>query len=117
MGWTVKFNHLGAVAEALPQRINKEVQDVADAMALELKSTLWVDTGMIRRVTTSKDDNVMHAQVDIGYNRGHGFYSRFNEWGTIKQAARPIVGPTAERFRPRYEQEMAQSVSEACDAQ
>jgi HK97 gp10 family phage protein len=128
MGWTVKYNHLGAVAEELPDRIGKEVQNVADEMVLQLKSTLWIDTGLVRRVTTvdsGQDAGAdvdaagagMHAQIDVGYNRGHGFYSRFNEWGTIKQAARPIVGPTAEAFRPRFAQEMGQGVAEACEAQ
>lgn len=117
MGWTVRSNHLGAVAERLPRRIDDAVGDVADGLALILKGTLWIDTGMIRRVTTAEGRGHLHAEVWIGYNRGHGFYSRFQEWGTIKQAARPIVGPTAEAFRPRFAEEMGQAVSEACEAQ
>lgn len=117
MGWTVRFNHLGAVAVELPRRIDQEVDAVADAMALELSSTLWIRTGLVRRVTTSHDEGTNHAEVWIGYNRGRGFYSRFQEWGTIKQAARPIVGPTAAVFAVRYVEEMGQAVREACDAQ
>ena len=32
MGWTVVYNHLGAVAEEMPRAINKGVQDVMDLL-------------------------------------------------------------------------------------
>jgi hypothetical protein len=117
MGWTVRYNHLGAIGEELPRRMDDAVGEAAEGLALILKGILWIDTGMVRRVTTDAGRRHLHAEVWIGYNRGHGFYSRFQEWGTIKQAARPIVGPTSEVFRPRYIEEMSQAVSEACDAQ
>jgi HK97 gp10 family phage protein len=117
VGWHIKFNHFGAVAVEMKKRIDDEVDDAAQALALELKSTLWRDTGLVRRVTVNKPQGLNHAEVWIGYNRGQGFYSRFQEWGTIKQAARPIVGPAADALRPRYVEEMGHAISEAADAQ
>lgn len=112
----VVYNHLPAVIVALERNIDNAVDEAAEGLALILKGILWVDTGMIRRVTTHKDQGKNHAEVWIGYNRGHGFYSRFQEWGTVKQAARPIVGPTSHLFQKRYEEEMAHAIREACDA-
>lgn len=115
-GWTVRYNHLGAVAREMPVRIDKQVDDTAEVLTSTFKSLLWVDTGMIRRVTTEKVEGWMHAEIWIGYNRGHGFYSRFQEWGTHKQAARPIVGPTVHAYEPLYAERMASAVRKACDA-
>jgi HK97 gp10 family phage protein len=116
VGWHVRYNHLGAVAAAMPKAIGGQVDDTARKMVAEFKTTLWVDTGMIRRVTSVHGQSHNHAEVWIGYNRGHGFYSRFQEWGTIKQNARPIVGPTAHRYEPLYAKAMADSVRKACNA-
>jgi HK97 gp10 family phage protein len=116
MGWTVRYNHLGAVARHLPKNIDDQVQKTGDDITNILKLTLWVDTRMIRRVTTKVSDRPMHAEVWIGYNRGHGFYSRFQEWGTHKQAARPIVGPTAHVFEPIYAEQMTSAVRKAAFA-
>lgn len=112
----VRYNHLPAVIAALGEGIDDAVDETANDMASDLKVTLWVDTGLIRRVTVDKPAGVLHAEVWIGYNRGHGFYSRFQEWGTVKQAARPIVGPTAHRYEAIYAKKMANAIRQACNA-
>ena len=100
----------------MPKAIDDQVGDTAQKLVDELKTTLWVDTGVVRRVTSVHGRGSMHAEVWIGYNRGHGFYSRFQEWGTVKQKARPIVGPTAHRHEPIYATDMARAVRRACNA-
>jgi hypothetical protein len=98
VGVRVRYNHFGAIARALPRELDKAVKGTADDMAQELKGTLWEDTGKLRRVTTAWDAGPLHAEVHIGYYLSHGFYSGFQEFGTVKQAARPIVTPTAHRY-------------------
>lgn len=112
----VRYNHLPAVIAALPKAIEDGVDETANDMATELKGTLWIDTGLVRRVTVDRPEGSLHAEVWIGYNRGRGFYSRFREWGTVKQAARPIVGPTAHRYEQIYARKMAKKIREACRA-
>jgi HK97 gp10 family phage protein len=112
----VRYNHLPAVIHALPRAIDEQVDKTANDMATELKGTLWEDTGLVRRVTVDRGAGAFHAEIWIGYNRGHGFYSRFQEWGTVKQAARPIVGPTAHRYERIYAMAMARAVKRACNA-
>jgi HK97 gp10 family phage protein len=111
----LKYNHLPRIIKRLPGAIDDEVNEAAEDMAAVLKTILWVDTGMIRRVTTDREQGEFHAEVWIGYNRGHGFYSRFQEWGTEKQAARPIVGPTAHSYEPVYASLMSRAIRKACD--
>ena len=115
-GWRVRSNHLGAVAKRMPRELDKGVMEVSDELTRKLKGTLWVRTGMIRRVTTEKDIRPLHAEVWIGYYLGHGFYSGFQEFGTRRQVARPIVTPTAHEFERQYRLEMAERVRRACEA-
>jgi HK97 gp10 family phage protein len=116
MGVTVRSNHFGAIAYAMPREIDEAVLGEAEDMATELKQTLWIDTGLVRRVTVARDLGRYHAEVWIGYNRGKGFYSRFQEWGTRFHAARPIVGPTAHQHEPLYAKRMTAAVRKACAA-
>jgi len=116
MGIHVKYNYFGAIAAAMGKNIDDAVDAEAQDMARELKTILWVDTGMVRRVTVDKPAGKLHAEVWIGYNRGQGFYSRFQEWGTYRQRARPIVGPTAHRHEPMYARRMTEAVKDACRA-
>lgn len=117
MGFHVKYNHFGAIARRMPQEIDSTVDKIASDMATEFKTTLWEDTGLVRRVTVDRSRGKNHAEVWIGYNRGRGFYSRFQEWGTVKQRARPIVGPTAHRYEANLRLDMAKAVARAVSAQ
>lgn len=116
MGVRVRYNHFGAIARAMPREINNGVDEAAEELSGILKGILWIDTGKIRRVTTDEAAGAMHAEVHVGYYLGHGFYSGFQEFGTVKQVARPIVGPTAQAFEPRYARIMAVKVARAVSA-
>jgi HK97 gp10 family phage protein len=110
----VVYNKLPKIIDALPVNIDKEVNDAATDIADVLKSRLWVDTGTLRRVTTDFTPGFNHAEVWIGYYLGKGFYSGFQEWGTVKQDARPIVGPTAHQYETVYASNMEKAVRKAC---
>lgn len=118
MGFKVRYNRLGAIGKAMPRELQDGVDDVSDSMVRELKTTLWIRTGKIRRVTTEHDQRKLHAEVWVGYYLGHGFYSGFQEFGVASRgiAPRPIVAPTAHVFEPKYALEMAEKVKDACDA-
>lgn len=118
MGWTVKYNHFGAIAARLPHELADGVDDAAESMVRELKTVLWKDTGMIRRVTTDRGLSRMHAEVDVGWYLGQGFYSGFQEFGVASRglAPRPIVAPLAHQYERQYRLEMAEKIRTACDA-
>lgn len=114
-GWRVNYNHLPKIIVRLPKAIDEEVDEAAIDLAVTLKGILWVDTTLLRRVTTDHPPGNNHAEVHVGYYRGHGFYSGFQEFGTIRQVARPIVVPTAHQFEPVYASNMGRAVKKACD--
>lgn len=114
-GWTVEFNHLPKIIGRLPKAIDEEVDDAGEDLAAMLKGILWIDTGLLRRVTTNHPPGTNHTEVQIGYYRGHGFYSGFQEFGTRRQVARPIVVPSAHAFEPVYASNMGRAVRRACD--
>lgn len=113
-GWTVKSNHLPKIIARLPHAIDDEVDEAGEDLAGSLKGILWIDTGMIRRVTTNHPPGENHTEVQVGYYLGHGFYSGFQEFGTRRQVARPIVVPTAHAFEPIYASNMGRAVKRAC---
>lgn len=113
-GWTVHSNKLPIIIGRLPRAIDDEVDEAGEDLAAVLKGILWVDTGMIRRVTTNHPPGANHTEVQIGFYRGHGFYSGFQEFGTRRQLARPIVVPTAHIFEPTYASNMGRAVRRAC---
>lgn len=113
----VKTNHVPAVIKAMPEKIDGAVKDEARGMAAELKQIVWYRYGYIKGATVPRIATPMyHAEVWVGYNKEQGFYSRFQEWGTIYQAPRPLVGPTAHAHEPLFAQRMADAVKEACRA-
>jgi len=117
-GWTVKYNNFGAIARRMPRELADGVDEVAESMVRELKTILWKDTGMIRRVTTERGLSRMHAEVDVGWYLGQGFYSGFQEFGVpaYGRPPRPIVAPLAHQYERQYRLEMAEKVRKACDA-
>jgi HK97 gp10 family phage protein len=110
----VVYNKLPKIIAALPDNVDDEVDAAAKDLSDYLKGVLWVDTGLIRRVTTDHPPGTNHAEVWIGYYLGRGFYSGFQEFGTRKQAARPIVGPAAHQYEPVYASNMEKAVRKAC---
>lgn len=114
MGWTIRSNRLPDVARALPQHVDKGVNEAADRLSTLLAGVVWKRTGMISRVTTSRSRGEMHAEVAVGWYLGKGFYSGFQEFGTSRQGARPIVLPTAQGFTAEFVEIMKKAVEEAC---
>lgn len=111
----VRKNKFPTIISRLPDAIDDEVQTAAEDLSGYLKGVLWVNSGMIRRVTTEHEGGSMHSEVWVGYYLGRGFYSGFQEFGTVKQAARPIVGPAGFEYEPVYASNMSKAVRRACD--
>jgi HK97 gp10 family phage protein len=114
-GIRVIRNDFPKVIAALPKAIDEEVDDSGDDLSDTLSATIWRDTGLLSRVTTNHEEGTNHCEISVGYYLGQGFYSGFQEFGTRKQAARPIVRPTAHAFEPVYARNMSKAVEDACD--
>lgn len=108
-GWRVIRNDLPALISRLSDELDAAVQNTADELAQDLSTRVWRRTGMISRHSEVYDTALMRASVAVGWVGGKGFYSGFQEFGTRRQAARPIVAPTA----VEYEQIFASNTEEA----
>jgi HK97 gp10 family phage protein len=113
----VKYNHLPAVIKMLPKEIGRGLDEFVDHLDNELKSRVWRRYGIVTSTIQDRDPAALHANISVGLRSDRGFYSRFNEWGTVKQSARPVVGPVAHESEPKFAQIMEKHIKRACDAQ
>ncbi len=107
-------NDIPEILRKLPRAVDDAVDAEARAMARVLSDRVWYRYGYVEQATVARTAGKNHAEVWCGFNKSTGFYSRFNEWGTRYQAARPIVGPTAHEHEPIFARRMADAVREAC---
>ncbi len=112
----VRYNRLPAIMKELPRKIDGAVDEEARIMAQELEQAVWFRYGYVKDATSARTRGRYHAEVWCGLNRSTGFYSRFQEWGTVNQQRRPVVGPTAHAHEPIYARRMTKAVRDACDA-
>jgi HK97 gp10 family phage protein len=108
-------NEFPEIIRDLPDAVDKGAKETADHMASVVADRVWHLLGFVEQASVDRPSTKGALyEVVCGFNRGMGFYSRFNEWGTVKQAARPIVGPTAHEFEPEYARVMSRFVRQAC---
>ena len=116
MGFRVKRNDLPKIIARLPDAIDREVDESGEVLMDALRPILWRDTGKLARVSRAHLPGTNHCEVQVGFYLGQGFYSGFQEFGTVKQGARPIVTPTAHSFEPVYASFMSDAVRKAVNA-
>ena len=121
-GWRVVRNDFPTVISGMRREIPDGVDRTGTELAEHLRPILWIDTGVLKSTTEVYREGGARVSVGVGLNparsghgaRAHGFYAAYQEFGTSRQPARPIVGLTAMLFELRYAQIMADAVREAC---
>ena len=108
-------NDIPETIRKLNKNVDRAVDNEARVMADEIAAIVWYRYGYVQDATVARTRGANHAEVWCGFNRSTGFYSRFNEWGTIYQNARPIVGPNAHAHEAIYAKNMADAVRDACN--
>jgi hypothetical protein len=116
MGWRIKRNDFPDIIRKMPKEIDQAVQDMADDLAIALADRVWVDTGVVQRGIDVYERRDMHARVGVGWYLASGFYTGFQELGTRRQAARPVVVPTAHEAEPIFAAYVEKAVKRACGA-
>lgn len=107
-------NRVPQVIERLPREVDRAVDDTADGIAEQVRAGAWVDTGvLVSTVKPETDGPPMRSTVGIGEHEGRGFYAGFNEFGTSRQTARPVVVPAAHAHEPVLAVEVADAVQRA----
>ena len=113
-GWRVVRNDFPTVISGMQRNIPKGVDTAGTELEDYLEPLIWVDTGVLKGTARTESTGRTSVQVAVGWNTGVGFYAAYQEFGTSRQRARPIVGPAAMLFELRYAQIMADAVREAC---
>jgi HK97 gp10 family phage protein len=122
LSWRVVRNDFPRVIAGMRRELPLGVEATGTEMVEHLIPILWVDTGILRSTAEVYKEGGLRVSVGVGLNparsghgaRAHGFYAAYQEFGTSRQRARPIVGPTAMLFETRYAQRMAEAVRKAC---
>lgn len=102
---TIKSNKLPQIIAKLPDASDKGLQDAGDALVETLKPAVWHRWGYVER---SIQTYPLANGVAVGVGKtgrgsqGWGFYAIYNEFGTSKQGARPVVVPAAHAFETQF---------------
>jgi HK97 gp10 family phage protein len=113
---TLVYSKLPDVARAIPREEENGIDTSAQELIDLLKGAVWKRHGYISASIKDHSLDPLLADIWIGNIGEIGFYSGFQEFGTIKQAARPIVAPTAHMFEPRFIVIMAEALRKAARA-
>lgn len=119
----VRFNKLGQIALAMPQRVGGKTKMSAEAIRDDIRAN-WsgsspsspgaapaVVSGALDASLTVEKISVSIWSVSVGAEHGV-----FLEHGTSKMAPRPFLKPAAERQRDRHTKRVAEGVKEAAGA-
>lgn len=110
------YSKLPEIAKAIPEKEEKAIDDFARELMDALRAGIWRRHGYISASVKDHSLDPLMADIHIGEIGGIGFYSGFQEFGTIKQAPRPVVGPTAHLFEPRLVAIVSDALREAARA-
>lgn len=111
----VKTNRSLRVAKAMAEAPQGIADGCGQVLVDELKQgamSTW-NSATIAKTVANRSKVKDRAAVSVGLNRALGFYSRFLEWGTVHNHARPMVTPTVERSKAQLEKTAADVVRKA----
>jgi len=100
----LKSNRLPRIISQLPDAVDDGVLAAGNALIAELKGGVWKRWGGITSSVKQEKQGLGHTIVGVGGwapDRGgaaRGFYAGYQEFGTSKQGARPVVVPAAHAF-------------------
>jgi HK97 gp10 family phage protein len=113
---TLVYSKLPAIAHALPDEEEKAIDVFAEELIMALKGAVWKRHGYIGASVKDHSLDPLKADIWIGVIGAIGFYSGFQEFGTVKQAARPVVAPTAHMMEPRLVAIVSDHLRQAANA-
>lgn len=103
---------LSALDWRLALDLRTVVQANANRLEREAKARCPVRTGNLRN-SIKAETHAGGLNADVGPRKPDGWYAHFLEWGTVKMAARPFMGPAWEAVRPRYIADVTAAVARA----
>ena len=117
MGVRVVRNRIPSIISRLESDLDKGIKDAGNDLASELKGAAASGWKANKIPTTIRQfsQQKLNAKISVGWNKGAGFWSRFLEWGTVYQGARPVVTPAVHAFEPKLANTMGKAMRKACE--
>jgi HK97 gp10 family phage protein len=95
-------NHFGAIAASLKPRAHALVAETIVVVRDSAKAHSRVDTGEMRDGWTAEQTSDTHGTV---YNDVP--HTVFNEYGTVKMTAQPMIHPAIDEAKPAFDTGLA----------
>ena len=110
----IKRNDVLKVRNARQDEIGDALDDFCEDLADVYRGTVWRRLGFIQGTIQVRELSEWSAEVVVGWYLGAGFYSGFQEFGTTRQAARPVVRPGAHEAEPVFASFVESAIKRAC---
>lgn len=99
---------LDLIAGAARANLGKAVAKVARDIEGQAKAVVPVDTGFLKNSIQARPLGPLLWEVTVGAH-----YGVYVEFGTVRMAARPYLGPAVERMQPIFNEVIIQAVERA----
>lgn len=103
---SVQFNRFAALAQAAEQETAAIVRETAERVELDARVRVPRRTGALFRTIRYRAEGKTGAVVTAGDNKA--FYAHMVEFGTVRKAARPFLGPALEAHKQGFLNDLAE---------
>jgi len=101
---------LAEVPEEVADAAREAVDEGAEAIREEVERTVRVNTGRARNTIRVRHVGTTGLSADVGWFDPDLYYMRFNEFGTEKITADPVLTRAAEAERVRFPRRVGEEI-------
>jgi HK97 gp10 family phage protein len=105
---TKEFDRLPSLPAEVRRRLSLVVRKTAKDVEARAKTRAPVDTGALKNSIQARPRDELTSEVVVGQE-----YGLYQEFGTVKMAARPFLRPAVEEVAPAFEAAVTQAIEEA----
>lgn len=93
----------------------KAVEDGAEAVRDQVRATVGVHSGRLKRTVKVREIGTAGLSSDVGWFGREEYYAKFVEFGTSSIRANPVLTTAAEEERTRFDRRVRDEVQEELD--
>jgi len=104
----IESNKLPGLPAEARRHLSQAVRKAAHDIEARAKTKAPVDTGALKASIKARAVDQLTSEVVVGQS-----YGLFQEFGTVRMAARPFLRPAVEEVGPAFEAAAGQAIEEA----
>ena len=97
-----------ALAKETRKKLSQVVRKAAFDIEAQAKANAPVDTGALRNSIQAETTGELEGEVGVGVE-----YGPYVEFGTVKTAPQPFLGPAVDAVQPAFEKAVAAVIARA----